>query len=65
MREILNAEQPCVLCGSLLSIVTWYLDECSGEEEIRREEIPHPTQECTRLLKLYREEWPPSAVGSS
>ena len=56
MREILSAEQPCILCGQSLQIVTVY---CEGaKEDVRREDVPHDNEACLSFLKLRDEEWP-------
>jgi hypothetical protein len=62
MREILSAEQPCILCGQLLEIVTIHRDEDSNEERIERDRVPHDAVACLSFLRLYQETWPPSAV---
>lgn len=61
MPEILSAEQPCILCGTLLEVVTIHRDDLSGEERIDRTRLQHPESECLRLNALYRETWPVSA----
>ena len=60
MREILSAEQPCILCGQALSIVTVY---CEGsEEKVTREDVPHDDAACLSFLRLRDEEWPARAT---
>lgn len=55
-HEILSAEQPCILCGQALLILTVYVDE--GEERVRREPVPHDDRACLTFLSLRNEEWP-------
>lgn len=56
MHEILCAEQPCILCGQALLIITVY---CEGaEERVRREPVPHDDAACLSFLALRNEEWP-------
>jgi hypothetical protein len=64
MREILSAEQPCILCGQLLEIVTVSVDPDTDEERIERDQVPHDASACLSFLRLYQETWPPSAVNS-
>jgi hypothetical protein len=61
MPEILSAEQPCILCGTLLEVVTISRDDLSGEERIDRTRVPHSEAECLRLFALYKETWPVSS----
>lgn len=56
MREILSAEQPCILCGQALLIVTVYIE--GAEEKVRREDVPHDNDACLSFLRLQNEEWP-------
>ena len=58
MREILSTEQPCVLCGMALQVVTLYRDELTDEERIERVDLPHDLDACARMLSLYPEVWP-------
>ena len=60
MREILSAEQPCILCGQSLMIVTVYSKD--SEEQVRREPVPHDDEACISFLKLRDEEWPSRAI---
>lgn len=60
MREILSAEQPCILCGQALLIVTVYGE--GAEERVRREPVPHDDVACLAFLQLRDEEWPSRAV---
>lgn len=59
MREILSAEQPCILCGQCLQIVTVYSE--GSREEVRREDVPHDYDACLSFLRLSHEEWPARA----
>lgn len=61
MREILSAEQPCILCGQLLEIVTVSRDDETSEERVDRHQLPHNADDCLSFLKLYQETWPVSA----
>lgn len=67
MREILSAEQPCVLCGQLLEIVTIHQDDDTDEQHIRRERVEHSHEDCLSFARLYREMWPchPGTVSPS
>lgn len=56
--EILATEQPCILCGMALQVVTLHRDTDSGEERIERSDLPHSDAECTRMVGLYQEIWP-------
>lgn len=56
MIEILSAEQPCILCGQALLIVTVYSE--GAEEKVRREPVPHDDAACLAFLQLRDEEWP-------
>jgi len=56
--EILSAEQPCILCGQLLEVVTITSDTITGEERIERNNLDHNSVSCLAALKTYREEWP-------
>lgn len=58
MREILSAEQPCILCGQLLEIVTIDRDDDADVEHVRRERVEHSEQECLSFARLYAETWP-------
>lgn len=58
MHEILSAEQPCILCGQALLIVTVYSE--GAEEKVRREPVPHDDEACLSFLALRDEEWPAS-----
>lgn len=60
MTEILRAEQPCILCGMALQVVTLTRDEVTGEERIDRVNLDHPMIDCLGMLKLYDETWPTS-----
>ncbi len=60
MREILSAEQPCILCGQLLEVVTVTRDDDTNEERVDRHNVPHPQEDCLSFLRLYRETWPVS-----
>jgi hypothetical protein len=62
MREILSAEQPCILCGQALEIVTVSMDDDTDEERIERDQVPHDARACLSFLRLYQETWPPKAV---
>lgn len=64
MREILSAEQPCILCGQLLEIVTVHRDDDTHEERVERHPVPHNEEDCLSFLKLYKESWPVSAQKS-
>ncbi len=63
MTEILSAEQPCILCGSLLEIVTLHRNDDTNEERIERVPVGHSDSECRAMVRLYREIWPTSAGG--
>lgn len=56
MLEILSAEQPCILCGQALLIVTVYSE--GAEEKVRREDVPHDDAACLSFLRLQDETWP-------
>ena len=58
MREILSTEQPCVLCGMALQVVTICRDDATGAERIDRVDLPHDLAACARMLSLYPEVWP-------
>lgn len=60
MTEILSAEQPCILCGLALEVVTLHRDDDTGEERIDRVALPHDSAACLRMLELYKEIWPKS-----
>lgn len=60
MLEILSAEQPCILCGQALLIVTVYVE--GAEEKVRRESVPHDDVACLAFLALRDEEWPTRAT---
>jgi hypothetical protein len=63
MHEILSTEQPCILCGMALEVVTISRDWSTGEERIERTRLPHEDSECRRMLALYPETFP--AYGRS
>lgn len=65
MREILHAEQPCIICGTLLEVVTIHRDDDTGEERVERNRSVHSDRECARFRVLYSEEWPTCATGRS
>lgn len=56
--EILSAEQPCVLCGQLLEVVTIHRDRETGEERTERTRLDHNDVTCRETLALYREVFP-------
>lgn len=58
MREILTTEQPCILCGMALEVVTVLRNDDTGEERIERTRLGHSDVECARMLALYSEVWP-------
>lgn len=58
MLEILSAEQPCVLCGGLLEVVTVWRDFDTGEERTERTRLDHSDVSCRATLALYMEAWP-------
>ncbi len=58
MREILSAEQPCILCGQSLMIVTWYRDDDTGQERTERETVAHDDVACSSFARLAAEFWP-------
>lgn len=58
MREILCTEQPCILCGMALQVVTMSRDDDTGEERIERTDLPHSQSECAAMVRLYPEIWP-------
>jgi hypothetical protein len=58
MFEILSAEQPCVLCGQLLEVVTISRDMDTGEERTERTRLDHNDASCRATLALYREAFP-------
>lgn len=58
MREILSTEQPCILCGMALEVVTISREESTGEERTERVRLTHNEAECRRMLTLYSEIWP-------
>lgn len=62
MREILCCEQPCILCAMPLEVVTLYRDDDTGKERTERERLDHDEAECRRMVTLYREIWPHSAL---
>ena len=59
MQEILSAEQPCILCGQALLIVTVYRE--GAKEKVKREAVPHDDAACLSFLALRDEEWPTRA----
>lgn len=60
-HEILSAEQPCILCGQTLLIVTVHQDPDSGEEKTERTLLEHSEAECRSMIALYPEIWPMAA----
>lgn len=62
MHEILSTEQPCILCGTALLVVTIHRDDDTGQERVDRTPLPHTEAECLRLMRLYLEAWPPVQV---
>lgn len=58
MHEILSAEQPCILCGGLLEVVTWHRDTETGEERTERARLDHNDRICRDTVRLYRETFP-------
>jgi hypothetical protein len=58
MMEILSAEQPCILCGGLLEVATWFRDADTGEERIERTRLDHNDVTCAATLRLFREAFP-------
>jgi hypothetical protein len=58
MLEILRAEQPCVLCGQPLEVVTISRDSDTGEERTERTRLDHNDVTCREVLALYREAFP-------
>lgn len=62
MIEILSAEQPCVLCGGLLEVVTIHRDPDTREERTERTRLDHNEHACRALLALYQESWPRQAA---
>lgn len=62
MREILSTEQPCILCGMALQVVTICRDDETGAESIERVDLPHDQGDCSRMLTLYPEVWPAYAT---
>lgn len=62
MREILTAEQPCILCAQLLEVVTIDYDDDTHTEHVRRERVEHSEQDCLSFARLYSETWPVHAT---
>lgn len=60
MHEILSAEQPCILCGQALLIITVYVEDAT--EHVRREPVPHDDAQCLSFLKIQDETWPVSQM---
>lgn len=58
MHEILSAEQPCILCGQCLEVVTICRDMDTGEERTERTRLDHDDVTCRNTLALYREAFP-------
>ncbi len=58
MREILSVEQPCVLCGQALEVVTISRDDESGQERIERQPLDHTITNCAEMRKLMAERFP-------
>ncbi len=58
MLEILSAEQPCILCGQPLEVVTLSRDIDTGEERTERTRLDHDEHTCRATLALYREAFP-------
>lgn len=58
MLEILSAEQPCVLCGQPLEVVTISRDPDTNEERTERTRLDHNDVTCREVLALYREAFP-------
>lgn len=56
--EILSTEQPCILCGMALQVVTLSRNGETGQERIERVNLPHDEADCCRMLALYPETWP-------
>lgn len=65
MREILSTEQPCILCGMALEVVTVHRDDDTNEERIERVRLDHDDRECGRMIALYPEIWPGSQRNGS
>jgi len=67
MHEILSVEQPCILCGGLLEVVSLHRDLDTGEERTERTRLDHNDHTCRATLALYREAFPwtdPSRSGT-
>ncbi len=58
MLEILCAEQPCILCGQPLEVVTIWRDPATAEERTERTRLDHNDVTCREVLALYREAFP-------
>jgi hypothetical protein len=58
MREILSVEQPCVLCGQALEVVTISRDDETGEEQIERTALLHTMGNCSEMRALMAERFP-------
>jgi hypothetical protein len=58
MLEILSCEQPCIICGGLLEVVTIFRDPDTGEERTERHRPGHSDVVCRAQLRLFREERP-------
>jgi hypothetical protein len=59
--EIQSVAERCRTCGTatLFAIVVIDQDEQGAERgSIRYDRLPHPTDECARMVRLTREEWP-------
>jgi hypothetical protein len=58
MREILSVEQPCILCGQPIFVVTVWRDHDSDHERTERTQLDHDETTCRATLELYGEAWP-------
>lgn len=58
MREILSIEQPCVLCGQAMEVVTIHRNDDTGEERTERTRLDHSDVSCAATIRLYAETWP-------
>lgn len=65
MREILCTEQPCILCGMALEIVTVSRDEETGREATVRVRLDHDDDDCRQMIALYPEIWPAWGKGKA
>lgn len=58
--DILDVRR-CDRCGTTIGVLAEHHYD-DGESSIAWQKIPHVLKQCTRMLELSREEWPPQGV---